>query len=211
MYEKASQDGVTCVLEGLYPVVSRTAPHQAIDEINALIRKEITDTYAAGVQDCPQMYLDLIEPDSSLKETTQFGFHVEMNEKNILSITHYTSHYLEGAAHPTNLLDAFTVDVTTGTQYDLASLFRINSPYRERLISIVQEQIRQDGIVAGAEDQTDFSEWVFYLRPGHLVLGNFFTVHAIQAMQVAIPLYDLADIAREGGPIAHKLEATPST
>ena len=210
MQENASQSGVTCVLEGEYPLVTGTTPYQAVDEINALIREKITDTYSEGVQDCPSMYLELIEPDSILKETTQFGFHVELNEKNLLSITHFASHYLEGAAHPTNLLDAFTVDVATGKQYSLASLFRIGSPYRERLIGIAQEQMRRDGIVASDEGQTDFSEWIFYFRPNHLVLGNFFTIHALQAMQVAIPLSELADIAREDGPIARLLGTTPS-
>jgi len=208
---EVSAEGITCILEGEYPRVREEESRKNVDSLNEILHEAINDAYVTGFQDCPALYLDMTEQGSPLTETTQFGFHVELNEQNLLSITHFATHYLEGAAHPTNVLHALTLDVPSGEEYDLASLFRSESPYQERITAIVERQMAMDDIEASPEAWTNFDEWVFYFRPGYLIMGNFFNIHALQAMQVAISLDEFTDIAREGGPIMRLLEATPST
>lgn len=208
---EASQGNVTCTLNGVYPVTQRTSSSQAIDTINDIIKEYILDAHTADNEQCPVQYADLVETGATLQRNTQIGFHVELNERGLLSITHFASHSLGGTAHPTHQLHAITVDVSSGERYDLASLFQPGAPYQERLRSLIQQQMERDDIIADAGVQTDVGDWVFYLRPNHLVLGNLFNVYALQATQIAISIQELADIAREGGPIARLLKAPPST
>ena len=206
VHEEASQEGVSCILEGTYPVVRMPTSSQATDEINELIQREMLGSYVSGIQDCPALYLDLIEEGSSLTETTNFGFQIELNEQGLLSFTHYASHYLEGAAHPTNRLGALTIDTMSRETYDdIHSLFISDSSYKELLTALVQWQMKVEDIFANPDVQTDFDEWIFYLRPGYLILGNFFEVHALQAMQVAIPLEKLTEVIQENGPLQRLL------
>tara|TARA_Y100000310_G_scaffold180848_1_gene180760 strand:+ start:754 stop:1479 length:726 start_codon:yes stop_codon:yes gene_type:complete len=210
-HEEASFGGVTCVVDGTYPVVFETKSDQNISLMNNLIQKHTLDAYTDEIQDCPKMYLELVETGALLTETNNFGFQIGFNEQGLLSFTHHSSHYLEGTAHPANSLGALTIDTVSGKIYDIASLFRPESSYKELLTVLVEWQMKMEGIFADPDVQTDFEEWIFYLRPGYLVLGNFFDVHALQAMQVAIPLDKLTEVIREDGPLQRLLESPTST
>ena len=208
---EVSQGSVTCKVDGKYPNIKRTVFGQAIGSINSLVAKEIVGSYTTDIRSCPELYLDLIESGSTLTETTGFDYVIELNENNLLSISHSASHYLEGAAHPTNVLGAMTIDVDSGDKYRIWHLFGMNVPHREYLEIIVDKKLDEEGLVSSTDVKTDFTEWVFFLRPNALVFGNLFDIHALKGVQVEIPLEDLRDIAAKNGPLMRLLEATPST
>ncbi len=199
--EEASEGGITCVFEGRYPLVQTKNPSEAITSINDLLQDKILGEDRRDIEECPRMYAELVEDESTLTETVTVGFEVELNEKGLLSISHMASHYLEDAAHPSNSIGATTVDVSSGKEYSLTSLFQEDAPYRDRLEDAVYIWMESEDLIESSDLLTTFDEWVFFLRPETLILTNLFDVYALQGARVEIPLEELFDVADPTGPL----------
>ena len=201
LQEKASTGGITCIFDGRYPLLQTKNQSESIDSINTLLQNKILGEDHRDIEKCPALYANLVEDDSSLTETVTIGFEIELNEKGLLSISHMASHYLEDAAHPSNSIGATTVDVSSGKEYSLTSLFQYDTSYRDRLEDAVYIWMESKDLVESSDLLTTFDEWVFFLRPETLILTNLFDIHALQGARVEIPLEELFDVADPTGPL----------
>lgn len=130
-------------------------------------------------------------------------YQVHLNESGLLSVTLQYSGFGAYMAHPMHVRTSITADVTTGTVYSLADLFR-----DDRYIDVLSEAVLRGLEEWDLDPLTDFEKIApdqpFYLTPTSLVV--YFQLYELLPYaagfpEFQVPYADIADIVAEGGPI----------
>lgn len=116
-------------------------------------------------------------------------FTVKLKSDSILSIHSMFSSYAEGNAYPNNVLKSYNFDLTTGKEISFESLFKKDSKYLIPLHKFMAEAMIKDKTINDKEEFIALKKdkYEFYLTPNALVLINLFDIHAMQAIEVAVP------------------------
>lgn len=103
------------------------------EELNRNIRNKVTDSI--GQANSATKSMKKLDEEISAKEGKSITHKIELDTTydyfksgDILSLQFNTIYY-SGGAHPTNWIDSYTVNTSTGEQYSLKSLFKENSDY----------------------------------------------------------------------------------
>ncbi|UOK56481.1 RsiV family protein [Bacillus sp. OVS6] len=104
-----------------------------------------------------------------------------------------------------SFLKGLTYDTQTGRKYKLQDLFKIDSNYKERLSSIISEQLKEREItLLDPPFKSIRPDQDFYLADKSLVI--YFQLYEIAAyaygfLYFPISIYDLQDIIDPDGPL----------
>lgn len=132
-------------------------------------------------------------------------FELKTNERDILSLNLGNYGYPPKAAHGMTYIKSLTFDTRTGHAYQLPELFKPGSDYVRRLSDIIKNQIAQRGIQLLNEFEKIRPDQDYYIADKALVI--YFQLYEITPYVFGFPMFpisvfDLQDIARDGGPIA---------
>lgn len=192
--EHASEGGVVCNASGNYPHVSNLSSSQIEANINGYL-DEYARQISIDMEHCTNQYADLLAKDGTLMENTDIDYIVTRFDEVYLSILLLRSAYMDGAAHPNNMIDAYVFDMTTGQPLALEDLFAKDSNYMTYLENAVREAAEREDIGTYPSDTSNPIS-TYYVTDTDLVLTDLYFVHAIQAFEVAIPLEDITDMLR---------------
>jgi len=181
-----------------YPVVCQLQNPVIETKINTMI-----------VNTLNKILLDLGYHDPNLVEMSGF-YEIKTNERHILSLS-LIIYSFTGGAHGLTISNSLTFNVNTGYCYSLNELFKPNSPYEERLSSIISEKIKQWDIQLLGEFNGIRTDQDFYLADHSLVI--YFQLYEITPYvsgfpYFPIPIYDLVDIIDDNGPLGILLPFT---
>lgn len=140
--------------------------------------------------------------DSNLVEMIG-NFEIKTNERGILSLS-LLIYSFTGGAHGLTIIKSLTFDITTGKQYELEDLFKLNSEYVSKLSSIIQKKIIEWETPLLDEFKSIRSDQDFYLADHSLVV--YFQLYEITPYVAGfpyfpIPILDVQDIIRPDGPL----------
>ncbi|PIR54522.1 hypothetical protein COU75_00375 [Candidatus Peregrinibacteria bacterium CG10_big_fil_rev_8_21_14_0_10_42_8] len=187
LQEEASNGGIVCTIDGSYPHIKNLSSVQVEVNINATL-DELALTMKEVVRNCQETLNDITELDAAVLDSTTVSYDVKLLNDKIFSVTILSSQMLEGAAHPTNTIDAFVFDLSSGQPVTLSDYFA-NTPGYEGILeqAIVQalqkEDMDLDGTLRNPVEK-------FYLTEDALVLVDLFDVYALKGFEVTIPLLD---------------------
>lgn len=120
---------------------------QSADEINQLIRSLIVDSIGdarLNKKNNKQLYEELVkkgEKPATLNTTLDTYYDYSTN-RNILSIYLHT-YYYSGGAHPTNWVNSFSINTSTGEIYSFKDLFlenvNVTSVFEDKILAKIEE------------------------------------------------------------------------
>jgi len=156
-----------------------------------------------------KILLDLGYHDPNLVEMQGF-YEIKTNERRILSLS-LIIYSFTGGAHGLTISKSLTFNVDTGFCYSLDELFVPDSPYIERLSSLIGEKIIQWDIQLLGEFNGIRPDQDFYLADHSVVI--YFQLYEITPYVYGfpyfpIPIYDVLDIIDESGPLGILLPFT---
>lgn len=173
---------------------------------NAQVQKRINDQIVAVLN---RVLIELGFFEESLEEMLSY-FEVKTNERNVLSLSLITYSFT-GGAHGMTIVKSLTFDTRTSESYSLASLFKPDSNYVQRLSDIVGEQIKEWETPLLDEFKGIRPNQDFYLADHTIVL--YFQLYEITPYAAGfpyfpIPILDLQDIIKPEGPLDRLLSFT---
>lgn len=131
-------------------------------------------------------------------ETTTVSYNVKLSTGDLVSLTYAASSYFEGAAHPNNRIEAYTIDLENRSIVPFEGLLRANSDdeFDDLLYAAVAEAFSASGAEPYFDQRTFDAQYTresydFYLTRDALVVVNLFDVHAIQGLEASIPFFKL--------------------
>lgn len=175
----------------LYPSI--TGPHVlSLQKINTDILNNVQNQIRFGGYD------------GGVQTDMQGTYELKTNERDFLSLT-LLNYVYSGGAHGMSFLKGLTYDTQTGRKYKLQDLFKIDSNYKERLSSIISEQLKEREItLLDPPFKSIRPDQDFYLADKSLVI--YFQLYEIAAyaygfLYFPISIYDLQDIIDPDGPL----------
>jgi len=150
----------------------------------------------AQLADCESSVKDITtEP---IVQTTTVSYNVKLSSGDLVSLMDIESSYFEGAAHPNNNIQAFTIDLANRAVVSYGSLLQ---PGSAKAVNELVYAAVADAFAAEGEDpyftKADFladyakDNYDFYLTGDSLVIVNLFDVHALQGIEAKVPLFKL--------------------
>lgn len=116
-------------------------------------------------------------------------------KNNLLSIRFNTMYYVQGTAHPTNLVKSITINLANGSEEKLGDLFRPNSDYRARLNDRIKKEIKEKDItISGTFKGIEENQGFYLTKEGLVIYYNEYTPHAVGPLLFAIPYSEIADL-----------------
>lgn len=114
---------------------------------------------------------------------------------NLLSIRFNTMYYVQGAAHPTNLIKSITINLADGTDVKLDKLFKPNTDYGKRLNERMKQAIKEKDITISVPFKGLEENQGYYLTDEGLVLYyNEYTPHVVGPLAFTVPYRVIADL-----------------
>lgn len=131
------------------------------------------------------------------------SYEIKTNERGVLSLS-LIVYYFSGGAHGMTLQQSLTFDTSTGKSYALGELFRPNSPYIERLSTIVREQIAARDLPVFEPFGSISPNQDYYITDKSLVL--YFQLYELVPYVYGFPyfpvsVYEIQDMVDENGPL----------
>lgn len=142
------------------------------------------------IEFCYKDFKDSFDPESTYSIEKEYTIGVCQN--NILSVLSSGLAILVPSAHPTKLIDTFTINLNNGKVYELKDLFKPKSDYMKALDEIIKK--RKSYI------EKNNKSYDFYLTRDELVLINTSTIFAIQGVEERIKFEKIKNILDENGP-----------
>lgn len=161
------------------------AEHQV--KLNAAIKDKVFDLMAVnGIK-----RENLVEMSGS--------FEVKLNQGEWLSIIFSNYAYWEGAAHGLTLHDSLTMNVKTGTIYQLKDLFKSGSYYKTRLTTIIKKKFKEYQFPLIQPYQSVKDDDPFYLTKNGLTVyyqTYEYTPYYVGIPEFTIPYKDLKSMLK---------------
>ncbi|MFC4410903.1 DUF3298 and DUF4163 domain-containing protein [Chungangia koreensis] len=173
---------------------------------NARVQNKINNEIVAVLN---KILIELGYFESSLVELLSY-FEIKTNERNILSLSLITYSFT-GGAHGMTIVKSLTFDTRTGESYTLASLFKADSNYIQKLSDLVGEKIKKWETPLLDEFKGIRPNQDFYLADHSIVL--YFQLYEISPYVAGFPyfpiaLWGLQDIIKPEGPLDRLLPFT---
>ena len=185
LQEEVTVEGITCRAEGEYPSISGLSSRQIEININSYFDK-FAHQIQEEIRNCKEQYASLIEEGTELSENTTVSFRVTRLDDQYLSILLLKSKYFDGAAYPNNTIDTFVFDLSTGQPLQIEDITSTD------LLPFVQKQFTKEHLGEYPSETSNPIE-KFYLTDDALVLVDLFMVHAMQGVEVEVPLAEITD------------------
>ena len=187
LLEEYTENGITCIAEGIYPKISGLTSKQVEVNINSYF-DEFTYGIREDMRNCPKFLANVTEDEAELTDTTDVDFVVTRLDNQYLSIILMRSQYFEGAARPNNSIDTFVFDIATGQPIPVEDFADTSV-----LTEYVKTQVAKEGL-GDYPSETSNPIKKYFLTEKDLVLVDLFFVHAIQAFEVKVPLAEIVDL-----------------
>jgi hypothetical protein len=129
----------------------------------------------------------LKEGGAELTDSTEVDFEVTRLDDHYFSVVLSRSQYLEGAVHPNNSITTLVFDLSTGQPIPLTEFAE-----ESVLLEYVQAQVTKEGIGTYPSETSNPIE-KYCLTEESLVLVDLFSVYAVQAFEVEVPLAEIVD------------------
>ena len=131
-------------------------------------------------------------------------YEIKNNQRNVLSLSLSNYTYHTHAAHGLTIMQSLTFDLEKGKTCELKDLFKPGSDYVKRLSARISQQIDERDIPLISEFTAIRPNQDFYVADQMIVI--YFqlyelTPYAFGFPMFPIPLYELADIMDEDGPL----------
>ncbi len=200
---QSSEEGILCKVDVTYPQI--TGHDDPITEalINSMLIDGFLTEAITDLDVCPETFSDLIVENSVLDHSTTVSYTIELLTEKILSIRGFTSQFLEGAAHPVNEQEGWTINLETGHRYLIDEIFTEGTDVQDLISIIVDEKLKE--LEMKLPSDFEVSNVIFVLREGKLILTNLTSVYAIQGLEVEVPLGEIGDL------LTPELRISPST
>ena len=185
----------TQYLDIAYPQVDGLLNRITLDKMNAAIDKELNNILK-------QHFI-------FMKDFDEFNingsYKVTVNKNNVLGLNFDFYSIGKMAANGIETLNSLTFDISTGTVYTFADLFKPGSNYQQVLTDLVKQQIVDKNIPTISEYPGVTDNQQFYLTPNALVLyypAILFTPHYVGIPEFPIAFDKIKSIINPEGPIA---------
>jgi hypothetical protein len=146
--------------------------------------------------DCESSVKDVAT--TPLTQTTTVSYSIKLTTPDLVSLTYTASSYFEGAAHPDNVIEAFTLDLQNRSVVSFNDLLAAHTQknFNDLLYAAVAQAFADTKQQPYFDKATFLSQYTkdsydFYLTTDSLVVINLFDVHALQGLEASIPLYEL--------------------
>ncbi|WP_251552532.1 DUF3298 and DUF4163 domain-containing protein [Neobacillus muris] len=155
-----------------------------------------------------QQTQELINQQTGMMPTTveeMLGtYEIKNNQRQVLSLSLSNYTYHSHAAHGMTYIKSMTFDLQKGKLCNLKDLFKRDSPYVQKLSTIIREQIKQRNIFLLQDFTSIKPDQDFYIADKALVA--YFQLYEITPYAFGFPMfpisvYDLQDIIDEHGPL----------
>lgn len=149
----------------------------------------------------------LIKDQGYAQDYTKEGtgtYEAKLNDRGLVSVNLDNYGYAKHAAHGVTLRKSVTADTGTGTIYALSDFFVPGSDYRDRISTIVRQQIKERDIPLIAPFQKIGENQDYYLTEDALVIyfqQYEYTPYVWGFPEFPIPYAQLADIIDPKGPL----------
>lgn len=182
-------------LDVVYPVVSGLGNYWVQEKINGdILRLVYALLDKQGYYENPM--------------TTVTGtYELKNNQRGILSLS-IINYAFSGGAHGMTYIKSLNLDIGTGRNYRLSSLFKPGSDYIGRLSEIIKRQIEEREIPVINEFTTIRPEQDYYIADKALVI--YFQLYELTPYAYGFPyfpisVYEIQDIIDENGPLGRML------
>lgn len=148
------------------------------------------------------MHRQYEEQDAQQFEQMIGTYEIKTNERNVLSLLLTNYAFAPHYAHGLTLIDSLTFDLQTGSPNSLEQLFKVGSPYREKLSKEIEHQIKEREIPVIGDFPGILQNQPYYIADKSLVIyypAYLFTPGYIGSPMFPISVYKLADIVDENG------------
>jgi hypothetical protein len=178
-----------------YPQIIWLSNHIIQDYINYAILQKIYGMFHFIEQ---QGYFQLG------KTEMLFRYEIKNNQRGIISLTLSSFANMFLMAHPVDSLTSLTTNMRTGKIYQLQDLFKLNSPYIERISEQIKVQLKQRNLPLFKEFTSIRPNQDFYISDKTLTI--FFQRYEIGPRPIGYPMfpisiYNFEDIIEENGPL----------
>lgn len=191
-----------CAIDVAYPEIAGLSSSETLANVNRLIDQAVLATIPESCQtprDASSARkgegcADLPDPG---KTDVSVEYSVGLVNEEILSVRLYRTACTNPSLHPDDAVEGLTVNLATGTVYQVADLFRPDTPWKETLTQVVREKL---SATTKLGTNVSLSVHRFFLKEGALVVLGPVSARAFHALNVEVPLERLQPMLRAGFP-----------
>ncbi len=191
-----------CAVDVAYPEIAGLPSPQMLAKVNRLVDQAVVATLPKSCRKLRDASparqgagcADLPDPG---KTDVSVAYSVGLVTEGVLSVRLHRTACTNPSLHPDERVEGLTVNVATGTVYQLADLFRPDTPWQETLNQAVREKL---SAATKAGPHTPIAVRHFFLKEGTLVLLSPVPVRAFQALDIEVPLKQLQPMLRANLP-----------
>lgn len=144
-----------------YPVIGGLENKSVGDQINSTFKALAQQALKEGEKNATDLApLILQNPDIPWKCEVYFDYQIKYNQNGLLSVA-FQNYQFAGGAHGSTIQTAYTFDLSTGNQLQLADLFKANSDYVSVISDRVQSQLKERDLFSALFDPFE------NIRPDH--------------------------------------------
>lgn len=203
-YKQQSKNGL-CKVEVSYPQVKGLASKQVQEKINASLKQQFLQSEQNYLQpfDVEKCAAKLQKefPGKNTSYTESGDYAVGVNQNSILSIRYNARlGILKGAAHPTKINKAVTLNLKDGKAYSYEDLFKPASKYAAKVNKLIAEKLAAKE-PAAAKSFKPKNKYIFFIDKEGLEIIDIFDIFALQSLTVTIKPSEIADIINPQGPL----------
>ncbi|WP_152621855.1 hypothetical protein [Archangium violaceum] len=187
-----------CAVDVAYPEIVGLSSPETLAKVNRLIDEAVLATvpescrtpHDASPTRQGEGCSDLPDPG---KTDVSVAYLVGVVKDGLLSVRLQRIACTNPSLQPDDLVDGLTVNLVTGTVYQVADLFRPGTPWKETMTQAVQEKLSATTKV-GANVPISVNR--FFLKEGTLVVLRPVSARAFHALDVEVPLKQLQPMLR---------------
>jgi hypothetical protein len=191
-----------CAADVAYPEIAGLSSSEMLANVNRLVDHAVL---AAVPESCRtprdasparkgEGCADLPDPG---KTDVSVEYSVGLVKDGLLSVRLHRTACTNPSLHPDEMVDGLTVNLATGTAYQVADLFRPGTPWQETLTQAVREKL---SATAKVGTNVPISVRRFFLKEGALVVLGPVSARAFHALDVEVPLKRLQPMLRADFP-----------
>ncbi len=191
-----------CAVDVAYPEVAGLSSFETLESVNRLVQQAVMATIPESCRaprDASPVRkgegcADLPDPG---KTDVSVGYSSGLVKDGLLSIRVLRTACTNPSLHPDERVEGLTVNLETGTTYQMADLFRPGTPWQETLTQAVREKL---SATAKMGPDVTISVRRFFLKEGALVVLRPVSARALHPLEVEVPLKRLQPMLRADLP-----------
>ncbi|MFY0523109.1 hypothetical protein ACN28I_07930 [Archangium gephyra] len=185
-----------------YPEIAGLSSSETLASVNRLVDQAVLATIPESCQTTRDASsarkgegcADLPDPG---KTDVSVEYSVGLVNEGILSVRLHRTACTNPSLHPDDTVEGLTVNLATGTVYQVADLFRPGTPWQETLTQAVREKLSATTKVG---TNVPISVHRFFLKEGALVVLRPVSARAFHSIDVEVPLKRVQPMLRADFP-----------